>query len=384
MKFNGSKLRAPNGLGFTLVELLVVIAIIGVLVSLLLPAVQAARESARRLQCMNQLRQLALACMNYESSQRHFPAAFKVARTYRIDSPNPSYAISSESLTVNREGSWGHSWIVEILAQIEQQGLADSYDSNFSPMHNVRSTSFEVVDLPGLYCPTRRGSVETAEQELMLLAAQGQVAANSPTGGRRSDVGNGFTIGGTDYGASLAAGNCFQNTSKALLMGYKCVGHSGAAASPMAPLKIGAGANLKMITDGTSRTLLLGELQRIWAADDDPRFARQSGNAGVVAGRSIDGWIFGGSATSFTSSVSAQIQGHGDARYSAGGINSWFYEHAGSDHPGGASFAMADASVQFVSEDMDPLILMSMATVAGGELLSGDLVQQLESLFTIP
>ncbi len=362
-----SNFRLRNSNGFTLVELLVVIAIIGVLVSLLLPAVQAARESARRTQCMNQLRQLALACMTFESSQEHFPPAFAIAVGYDLNSATPNYAITNESLTANREGRRGHSWIVEILPQIEQQALADSYDKNYSPTHNTTINGFPAVDLPGLYCPSRRASIETAEQELMILASQGQ-GGTGATGGRR----NGGTVasGGTDYGASLASGNCFNNTTKALHMGYACVGRDGAAASPMAPLKIGAGVNLSRITDGTSNTLLIGEMQRIWAANDDPRFAGKSGHAGVVAGRSHDGWLFGGAATTFTSSVSAQISNLSDQRFSAGGINSWFFEHAGSEHPQGAQFATADASVHFVSEDMDPLVLMAMASMAGNEVAS--------------
>ena len=368
---------------FTLVELLVVIAIIGTLVSLLLPAVQAARESARRTQCMNQLRQLALACMNYESSQGHFPPAFAIAVGYNLASATPNYAITSESLSANLEGRRGHSWIVEILPQIEQQSLADSYDKNYSPAHNRIVNGFLAVDLPGLYCPSRRRAVETSEQELMILAAQGQ-GSDGPVGGRRNSAT--ASSGGTDYGASLAAGNCYNNTTKALHMGYACVGRSGAAAGPLAPLSIGAGATLQRVADGTSNTLLLGEMQRIWAADDDPRFAGKSGHAGVVAGRSHDGWIYGGAATSFTSSVSAQIRNLSDQRHSAGGINSWFFEHAGSEHPQGAQFATADAAVHFVSENTDPLVLMAMASMAGQEVVSlsgssGDLVTPLELLF---
>ncbi len=95
---------------FTLVELLVVIAIIGILVGLLLPAVQAAREAARRMQCTNNLKQLALACLNYESSNRRFPPAF-----------TPAIAPYSSNGVNNNQESWG--WNALLLPYIEQGNM---------------------------------------------------------------------------------------------------------------------------------------------------------------------------------------------------------------------------------------------------------------------
>ena len=113
--------RSRNGSGFTLVELLVVIAIIGVLVSLLLPAVQAAREAARRMQCTNNLKQIGLALHNYESTNKKFP--FGKGPSY----PGaPVYARWSQ-----------HAFI---LPYIEQQNLYNTIDFDYPPWHTDEDT----------------------------------------------------------------------------------------------------------------------------------------------------------------------------------------------------------------------------------------------------
>ena len=106
--------------GFTLVELLVVIAIIGVLVALLLPAVQAAREAARRAQCTNQVKQLVLAMHIYHDSNNHFPRAFTGA--WRSNTHPPS-----DSLNLFRDTRGGHdfAWGARLLPYIEQNALAE-------------------------------------------------------------------------------------------------------------------------------------------------------------------------------------------------------------------------------------------------------------------
>src|SRR5262245_15335943 len=116
-----------NTSGFTLVELLVVIAIIGILIALLLPAVQAARESARRSQCQNNLKQIGLAIQNYHDNKKFYPYS-------RIEV---------------RE-----TWAVLIWPYMEQGGLADQWDITkdyYAQLPEVRQTS-----LPGFLCPTRR------------------------------------------------------------------------------------------------------------------------------------------------------------------------------------------------------------------------------------
>ena len=142
--------------GFTLVELLVVIAIIGILVGLLLPAVQAAREAARRMQCSNNLKQLALACHNYESAYKSFPMAFA-----------PAVAPYVRNNVNNNQESWG--WGAMLLPFIEQGNLhqqlgVNDYSlkaliANENPnILNTIARPLLETGVPSFQCPSDAGS----------------------------------------------------------------------------------------------------------------------------------------------------------------------------------------------------------------------------------
>ncbi len=120
-----AQLRPPKESGFTLVELLVVIAIIGVLISLLLPAVQAARESARRIQCTNNLKQIALATLNYESSYGLLPRSGRIAVEELIFEGNGKKTLYAAA---NHQAGTQTSWAVDLLPYVEQQNLFDVFD----------------------------------------------------------------------------------------------------------------------------------------------------------------------------------------------------------------------------------------------------------------
>ncbi len=132
----------PNG--FTLVELLVVITIIGILIALLLPAVQSAREAARRLQCQNNLKQLGLACLNYESTYGVFPPASHWADLQ----PN----VAAQSMRMQNQNNLRENWVIMILPFMEQQGLYDAFDLSLPINHEdnerARSTQLSVMLCP--------------------------------------------------------------------------------------------------------------------------------------------------------------------------------------------------------------------------------------------
>jgi prepilin-type N-terminal cleavage/methylation domain-containing protein len=135
------RLRRATPGGFTLVELLVVIAIIGVLVALLLPAVQAAREAARRTQCSNNLRNIGLALLNHADGKKRLPAATQ----FRPGRPGPPTGPGANGP--------GGTWVVQILPFIEQQALYRMFDHTKASNHanNARAVG---VSLSWLICPS--------------------------------------------------------------------------------------------------------------------------------------------------------------------------------------------------------------------------------------
>jgi prepilin-type N-terminal cleavage/methylation domain-containing protein len=216
---------------FTLVELLVVIAIIGILVALLLPAVQSAREAARRMQCQNNLKQLALAVLNYENAKKSFPPSMQW---------NPGDAPSSSD-------NFRPNWIILILPYCEQQTLYNAFDMTV-PLSDSKNRLQRGTELAFVKCPS---------DGLTRVKFKGTTSGEGDNWARGS------------YGANVMNGpltslEYWEDTKRRGVMGCNTA------------VEIGG------ITDGLTNTLMIGEL-RAGLSDIDRRGTWAMGTSGASA-----------------------------------------------------------------------------------------------------
>lgn len=295
--------------GFTLVELLVVIAIIGVLVALLLPAVQQAREAARRMQCSNHLKQLGLALHNYHDTHGSFPPG----------------AISENFL----------SWAVFILPQMEQGALHDLFNFNRGSYTDANKQEHGLNRIDGYLCPS--------SDALLSLDP-----------GRPDD----FTL---HYnGVSGPKG-----VNPVTLENYK-VAESSSSRGGMATqgvMYINSKTGFRSVIDGTSNTFAIGESS--WVKKDKFRnwirggIYKNNPNTSYATNPAMD------ACRNVTYAINSGYTGG----TSPAGWNDVCY---GSQHPGGAMFLQCDGSVRFVAETIDFNIYLALASRNGEEVVSSD------------
>lgn len=334
--------------GFTLVELLVVIAIIGVLVSLLLPAVQSAREAARRMQCLNHLKQYGVALLNYHETHGQFPAGGKTA--WSFDESN-----SLLSTWLDDHGSW----VCRILPYIEEQAIADSLPDLEDPTINDPINAVWIAQTlnggpPPLIkigrCPS--DGFEPGEPFFNYSGNIGPTVHVSSCGGRGlvfdQDLSAlGITVPFIDAGACPGDRSLCPLTGMFSRLGYHEV-------------------SIKTVTDGTSNTLFVGETL-VDHSGHSLDIARIRGYwAGFDNGAAHAGTI---------PSINWPIDPEQPNCHQGAGPQ--FYRHNyhvtmgfESNHPGGANFVLVDGSVQFVSESIDFNLYQLLGTRDDGQPIS--------------
>jgi prepilin-type N-terminal cleavage/methylation domain-containing protein len=324
---------------FTLVELLVVTSIIGILVALLLPAVQAAREAARQMQCRNNLKQLALACHNYENIMSGLPLLYS----------------SSSQL----------GWVTQVLPFFEQQNVYDKYDITL-PWFDAANAAVSAERVTASECPSSP-------------VPRVYTGMNASFAGLSPNAMTTFTVATTDYFAISGA------SSATTLKPPSTIPPGYFAAYPKTPLQtdlagvFGAQSStsacrrLAETTDGLSNTMMIGEMSgRPWLFLAGGQQVPRASFPSYVSTGSINGdiplnygwgaWVHNNNFTVGTWSRDGAMQGGESA------INCSNYRGMFSFHPNGACAAFGDGSVHILASQMSPAIFFALVTARANEV----------------
>jgi prepilin-type N-terminal cleavage/methylation domain-containing protein len=349
--------------GFTLIELLVVIAIIAILIALLLPAVQQAREAARRTQCLNNLKQIGLAMHNYHDVNLRFPIG-QVAVLF-LDSVSTTgfqHADPTEGsiLGVNGFGLHGTSWMLQILPFLEQTQLYNQWNFQYNVRGNgeiitsTNQTQPAQTDIAAFYCPTRRGNMNIQKYNFVRRVDYLQPGPIP------------WSRGGNDYGGCIGSGIGWSIVIPMPDIGtYELTPAQIGAQQSLNPVQtyiptgtvlgvfsVNRSVGLRDVTDGSSNVIMVGEVQRLNGLD-------LNGNGlvtdpGEIQTISSDGWAWGGAATLFSTRNPPN--------------RPFTFDTPGSDHTGGIlQVGLCDGSCRPISQNIDLTTFNNLGNMASGK-----------------
>lgn len=326
-----SRLRRANAAGFTLIELLVVIAIIGVLVALLLPAVQQAREAARRSQCRNNLKQLGLALHNYHDTHNVLVYA---GIGYTWTAPNGALPAGFQQNPIGLN----HNGLAQLLPYLDQAPLFNRINFN-QTMTNYTGHAYSWTgSLSGNAITNGNGALSGTALPVFVCPSD----SGSPTIAGTNTV---YAIDGAYTGPDPRKTNYEFSTDASLTT-------RSAATNPSSEKRMfGEGSTTRItdIKDGSSNTCAMAEAT----------FEIYNGVRSAWAYRD---WVHTGVDISYTRVNDWTFYGYNVPK--AGTLGSW--QFAGSTHTGGMHILLGDGSVRFISENTDMTILQRLSRINDG------------------